>query len=135
MYVAFQPLNIDRYATECRPSARNTQQQGHGWAYKKTGLQSVLLRDYNLILLVPAVFSARCHVQNTWRRTICVLNKCCTLCTYVCNAKVMTPDSGKKTVLVTGGAGFIGSWVADTLLARGDDVVIVDEVGLQSYLG
>ncbi|CAM9890363.1 unnamed protein product [Sphacelaria rigidula] len=34
----------------------------------------------------------------------------------------------KKKVLVTGGAGFIGSWVADTLLARGDDVVIVDEV-------
>lgn len=38
------------------------------------------------------------------------------------------PHTGKKTVLVTGGAGFIGSWVADTLLARGDDVVIVDEV-------
>ncbi|CAN0540435.1 unnamed protein product [Scytosiphon promiscuus] len=36
--------------------------------------------------------------------------------------------TGKKAVLVTGGAGFIGSWVADTLLARGDDVVIVDEV-------
>lgn len=38
------------------------------------------------------------------------------------------PHTGKKTVLVTGGAGFIGSWVADSLLARGDDVVIVDEV-------
>ncbi|CAN0062078.1 unnamed protein product, partial [Discosporangium mesarthrocarpum] len=38
------------------------------------------------------------------------------------------PHTGKKTVLVTGGAGFIGSWVADALLARGDDVVIVDEV-------
>ncbi|CAN0023355.1 unnamed protein product, partial [Laminaria digitata] len=32
-----------------------------------------------------------------------------------------------------GGAGFIGSWVADTLLARGDDVVIVDEVCCNSY--
>ena len=41
------------------------------------------------------------------------------------------PHTGKKTVLVTGGAGFIGSWVADTLLARGDDVVIVDEVRRQ----
>lgn len=40
----------------------------------------------------------------------------------------MPPHTGKKTVLVTGAAGFIGSWVADTLLARGDDVVIVDEV-------
>lgn len=38
------------------------------------------------------------------------------------------PHTGKKVVLVTGGVGFIGSWVADTLLARGDDVVIIDEV-------
>ncbi|CAM9177618.1 unnamed protein product, partial [Hapterophycus canaliculatus] len=38
------------------------------------------------------------------------------------------PHTGKKTVLVTGAAGFIGSWVADSLLSRGDDVVIVDEV-------
>jgi UDP-glucose 4-epimerase len=30
-------------------------------------------------------------------------------------------------VLVTGGAGFIGSHVADALIARGDDVVIVDD--------
>ncbi|KAG5175170.1 hypothetical protein JKP88DRAFT_351635 [Tribonema minus] len=33
-----------------------------------------------------------------------------------------------KLVLVTGGAGFVGSSVADALLARGDDVIIVDEV-------
>jgi len=33
-----------------------------------------------------------------------------------------------KTVLVTGGAGFIGSHVADMLLDRGDSVVIVDEL-------
>ncbi|CAB1118912.1 unnamed protein product [Ectocarpus sp. CCAP 1310/34] len=43
-------------------------------------------------------------------------------------ATEVPPHTGKKTVLVTGAAGFIGSWVADTLLARGDDVVIVDEV-------
>jgi UDP-glucuronate 4-epimerase len=35
---------------------------------------------------------------------------------------------GKKTVLVTGGAGFIGSYTAEALLARGDDVIIVDEL-------
>jgi UDP-glucuronate 4-epimerase len=35
---------------------------------------------------------------------------------------------GYKKVLVTGGAGFIGSNVAETLLDRGDDVVIVDEM-------
>jgi len=35
---------------------------------------------------------------------------------------------GYKKVLVTGGAGFIGSNVAEYLLERGDDVVIVDEV-------
>jgi len=38
------------------------------------------------------------------------------------------PHVGYKKVLVTGGAGFIGSNVAEKLLARGDDVVIVDEM-------
>ncbi|KAL7567301.1 hypothetical protein ACA910_015675 [Epithemia clementina (nom. ined.)] len=37
-------------------------------------------------------------------------------------------DTNHKKVLVTGGAGFIGSHVAAYLLARGDDVVIVDEL-------
>lgn len=32
-----------------------------------------------------------------------------------------------KRVLVTGGAGFVGSHVADVLLSRGDSVIIVDE--------
>lgn len=36
--------------------------------------------------------------------------------------------TGHKKVLVTGGGGFIGSSVAQYLLARGDDVVIVDEM-------
>ena len=31
-------------------------------------------------------------------------------------------------ILVTGGAGFIGSHVADALIARGDDVHIVDNL-------
>jgi len=38
------------------------------------------------------------------------------------------PHTGYKKVLVTGGAGFIGSSTAQYLLERGDDVVIVDEV-------
>jgi UDP-glucuronate 4-epimerase len=38
------------------------------------------------------------------------------------------PHTDHKKVLVTGGAGFIGSHVAQFLLARGDDVVIIDEV-------
>jgi len=38
------------------------------------------------------------------------------------------PHIGYKKVLVTGGAGFIGSNVAEYLLSRGDDVVIVDEM-------
>eukprot|EP00538_Stauroneis_constricta_P008897 CAMPEP_0119547558 /NCGR_PEP_ID=MMETSP1352-20130426/1643_1 /TAXON_ID=265584 /ORGANISM="Stauroneis constricta, Strain CCMP1120" /LENGTH=398 /DNA_ID=CAMNT_0007592507 /DNA_START=224 /DNA_END=1420 /DNA_ORIENTATION=+ len=40
----------------------------------------------------------------------------------------LEPHVGYKKVLVTGGAGFIGSHVADHLLARGDDVVIIDEM-------
>lgn len=38
------------------------------------------------------------------------------------------PHTGHKTVLVTGGAGFIGSHVVEFLLRRGDNVVIVDEL-------
>jgi len=43
-------------------------------------------------------------------------------------APKVKPHTGYKKVLVTGGAGFIGSHVAEFLLERGDDVVIVDEV-------
>ncbi|KAL3940480.1 MAG: hypothetical protein SGBAC_004999 [Bacillariaceae sp.] len=42
--------------------------------------------------------------------------------------EIMEPHVGHKKVLVTGGAGFIGSNVAEYLLERGDDVVIIDEV-------
>lgn len=41
---------------------------------------------------------------------------------------VVPPHVGHKKVLVTGGAGFIGSHVAEYLLNRGDDVVVVDEM-------
>ncbi|CAB9519146.1 Uncharacterized 37.6 kDa protein in cld 5'region [Seminavis robusta] len=41
---------------------------------------------------------------------------------------IVEPHQGYKKVLVTGGAGFIGSSVAEFLLKRGDDVVIVDEM-------
>jgi UDP-glucuronate 4-epimerase len=42
--------------------------------------------------------------------------------------EVVEPHVGYKKVLVTGGAGFIGSHVAEYLLERGDDVIIIDEV-------
>eukprot|EP00980_Cylindrotheca_fusiformis_P003739 scaffold831_cov109-Cylindrotheca_fusiformis.AAC.1 len=41
---------------------------------------------------------------------------------------IVEPHVGHKKVLVTGGAGFIGSHVAEYLLERGDDVVIIDEM-------
>lgn len=41
--------------------------------------------------------------------------------------EVLPPPTG-RLVLVTGGAGFIGSHVAACLLRRGDEVVVVDEV-------
>ncbi|TDX59277.1 NAD-dependent epimerase/dehydratase family protein [Orenia marismortui] len=42
----------------------------------------------------------------------------------------------KRTVLVTGGAGFIGSHIVDKLIARGDKVIIVDNLstGRLEYL-
>merc|ERR1719410_261086 len=42
--------------------------------------------------------------------------------------QAISPHVGYKKVLVTGGAGFVGSSVAEALLARGDDVVVVDEM-------
>ena len=44
------------------------------------------------------------------------------------NDELVEPHVGYKKVLVTGGAGFIGSHVSEYLLERGDDVVIVDEL-------
>jgi len=40
----------------------------------------------------------------------------------------VAPHVGYKKILITGGAGFIGSHFAEYVLARGDDVVIVDEL-------
>ncbi len=40
----------------------------------------------------------------------------------------MRPHEGRKRILVTGGAGFIGSHLIDTLLARGHDVICVDNL-------
>jgi UDP-glucuronate 4-epimerase len=34
----------------------------------------------------------------------------------------------RKRILITGAAGFIGSHVAETLLRRGDYVIIVDDM-------
>jgi UDP-glucuronate 4-epimerase len=44
------------------------------------------------------------------------------------DAKLIKPHVGYKKVLVTGGAGCIGSHVAEFLLECGDNVVIVDVV-------
>ena len=43
-------------------------------------------------------------------------------------ASALPPHVGLKKVLVTGGAGFVGSSTAAHLLERGDSVVIVDEM-------
>jgi UDP-glucuronate 4-epimerase len=55
------------------------------------------------------------------------ISTCSTSATSYCD-QIVEPHVGYKKVLVTGGAGFIGSHVAECLLERGDDVVIVDEM-------
>jgi UDP-glucuronate 4-epimerase len=44
------------------------------------------------------------------------------------NIPILPPHTGHKKVLVTGAAGFIGSHVAEALLGRGDEVIVVDDM-------
>ena len=46
-------------------------------------------------------------------------------------------EKGNKTVLITGGAGYIGSLLTDVLLKRGYHVTVVDDLlfGGESLLG
>jgi len=44
------------------------------------------------------------------------------------NIPILPPNNNLKVVLVTGGAGFIGSHVATALLQRGDIVIIIDNM-------
>ena len=37
-------------------------------------------------------------------------------------------------ILVTGGAGFIGSWVSNAFLREGHEVVIIDDLSNSSYV-
>lgn len=47
---------------------------------------------------------------------------------FLLSSAAMTNDRPKQTVCITGGAGFIGSHLADAFLSRGDRVLILDDL-------
>ena len=63
--------------------------------------------------------------KNLKMRDLCLRNG---LSKEILDSSIMEMRNVDKTILVTGGAGFIGSHVALELLKRGDKVVIVDEM-------
>lgn len=46
----------------------------------------------------------------------------------LCTTAIVTPAVFGQTIIVTGGAGFIGSHVAQRLLERGDTVIVIDSL-------
>lgn len=68
------------------------------------------------------------QTQQTIARTVSTIDILNEEDSFLEHKPVVEAHIGYKKVLVTGGAGFIGSNVAEVLLDRGDDVVIVDEM-------
>lgn len=93
-------------------------------AYLSTLDSGTAMTPDNNVVATPSVTSA--SDQSSLSDSMSV----CSLTTPSTNYEelVIAPHVGYKKVLVTGGAGFVGSSVAEALLARGDDVVIVDEM-------
>lgn len=81
----------------------------------------------NIPNIPPSIASSDCSSSDGSTVTSSDNASCTSSCQWG-DQLVVEPHIGYKKVLVTGGAGFIGSHVADALLARGDDVVIVDEM-------
>ena len=81
---------------------------------------ALLLVAASTILFVSEQPSGVTPASDLWRRHLRI--------NFRSNTGIVKPHIGQKKVLVTGAAGFVASHVAEKLLARGDDVVVVDEV-------
>jgi UDP-glucuronate 4-epimerase len=95
---------------------------------KQSFLNTSLATAVTTLTMFPSIEKTLTSVPSDPSLTDSDTGSVCSTSFSWASTEVVEPHIGYKKVLVTGGAGFIGSHVAEYLLSRGDDVIIIDEV-------